>query len=131
MAVQWFTAMPDYPPLTPAQLRELYHQNPSPECRRLLWEVDRLHERMAEICHFLYRMHGAGFPSELLVEYSQLLAAVEAEPGARRRRGDRGPMLQPPAVLACSMVDAFVGPPERWQAELHKRRSSAGRPRRR
>lgn len=32
----------DFPPLSREQLRELWISNPSPEVRRLLWEVARL-----------------------------------------------------------------------------------------
>jgi hypothetical protein len=135
MAVQWFTAMSRYPPLSDDDLRELYQRCPTAECRRLLWEIDRLHSLAFGLAEFVNRLDQSNLAAEQLTSFSALLAATDAEPAIRRQRGvqqrrEKG-MLQPPSVLGSSMAPRFIGPPERWQLEARKMGESRQKPRRR
>jgi hypothetical protein len=122
--------MSRYPPLTDEELRALYDSNPTPECRRLLWEIDRQQELIFDLAQFLSGIYQANLEAEQLIAFSRLLAALDDEPGVRRRRAAARGNLQPPAVLGCMMFESFVGPPERWQVDARRRGESGRRTRR-
>ncbi|WP_427183606.1 hypothetical protein ACL598_17465 [Bordetella bronchialis] len=123
--------MSRYPSLTDAELRELYERNPTPEARRLLWEIDRLHGLVYELAQFLTGIDQAELAAEQLTAFSKLLAATDAEPAVKRKRAAERRYLQPPRVLACSWADPFVGPPQRWEVRAREIGIAKRKPRRR
>lgn len=118
--------MSRYPPLTADELRQIYERNPTPEARRLLWEIDRLDELVFAARRFLSTLDQPNLESERLVAFSNLLAIMDAEPRKRRRRIKH----QASVKLGCEMVDAFVGPPEYWQVNARRVGESRTKPRR-
>lgn len=119
--------MSRYPPLTAEELRQLYEQCPTPEARRLLWEIDRLQELVCEAGQFLRAIDQAGLEAENLVPFSTLLSALDAERRMRRKR----PSPQPPAKLGSEMAEPFVGPPEAWMVRARRVGERRIKPRRR
>jgi hypothetical protein len=116
--------MSRYPPRTSQQLRELYLRNRCPEARELLWEIARLHGLVFNLAEFLARLERANLGYGEQTTLANLIVATNAEPSVQReraiRRSERGKYLHAPAVMGCSMIDLFVGPPERWQVEARR-----------
>jgi hypothetical protein len=127
--------MSRYPPLTDEELRQLYRSNPTPESRRLLWEIDRQQEVIFDLAQFVSTIDQASVAGEQLVAFSRLLTIIDAEPSIRRRlamqRQPRSELLQPPAVLGCMMFESFIGPPEKWQVRAAQIGAARHKPRRR
>jgi hypothetical protein len=123
--------MSRYPPLTYEELRQLYQSNPTPESRRLLWEIDRQQALIFDLAQFLSRIDQANLEAGQLVAFSRLLDATDAEPSVRRRRAAQRGSLEMPRVLGHMMVESFIGPPEEWQVRAAQIGAAKRKPRRR
>ncbi|WP_145925180.1 hypothetical protein [Bordetella sp. H567] len=88
----------------------------------LLGEVDRLREIVQRARELRDRFPRPGSCLDSIWE--EFRRDLEAEPGGR-------PHLEIPQVLGSSMVDRFVGPPERWQARAAEIGAAKRKPRRR
>lgn len=125
--------MSRYPPLSDDELRQLYQRNPSDESRRLLWEIARLQDFVADLGDFLAVMDGAALRPGQRLAHEILLERFHGEPYAQRVRVARNQKSNNdtrPTVYGGSMVEAFVGPPERWQVEARRMGESRSKRRR-
>jgi hypothetical protein len=108
-----------YPALFQRELRALWDANPSPEVRRLLWEIARLQEQVTQVYDLLESLEGDHIDYTVGLGLTRMRNTLASEPAVKRmltirKREAARRAAESRPVIGTAMFPELVGPPWPW-----------------